>query len=279
MEAQDLENIINQLDEKLSQFNLQKQSILIHAETAAGFCQLALDEIRKLIIKNGFESEQEEINFFKYIKPKVLGKYIYYVQLFEIESHRYNASTKFQIKYLNQISKDLHKYLNDNIQFCQYYWGNKTSLDKFYFLRENSNYRISVNNICVLMDYKYSTARDAMAAAIIAYEQLIKYIDKEIDILRFGSSRNEEFFKTNANWTDSTTSLVELIYALQSSGAINNGNIEINELAQIFEKMFNIKLDDYYRVFLDIKVRKKSQTKFLDKLTQELIRRINDSEA
>lgn len=279
MKKQILGEIIDQLDEKLLQLNLQKQSVLIHAETAAGICQLALDEIRKLIIKNGFESEQEEINFFKYIKPKVLGKYIYYVQLFEIESHRYNASTKFQIKYLNQISKDLHKYLNDNIQFCQYYWGNKTSLDKFYFLRENSNYRISVNNICVLMDYKYSTTRDAMAAAIIAYEQLIKYIDKEIDILRFGSSRNEEGFKSNANWTDSTASLVELIYAMQSSGAINNGNIEINELAQIFEKMFNIKLDDYYRVFLDIKARKKSQTKFLDKLTLELIRRINDSEA
>ena len=279
MKRQALKQIIQNLDDELFRIDRKSTSILIYAETAAGFCQLALDEIRKLVIKNGFESEHEEIHFFKYIKPKVLGKYIYYVQLFEIESHRYNASSKFQIKYLNQISKDLHKYLNDNIQFCQYYWGNKTSLDKFYFLRENSNYRISVNNICVLMDYKYSTARDATASAIIAYEQLIKYIDKEIDILRFGSSRNEEYFKSDANWTDSTASLVELIYALQSSGAINNGNIEINELALIFEKMFNIKLDDYYRVFLDIKGRKKSQTKFLDKLTQELIRRINDSEA
>ena len=102
MKKQILGEIIDQLDEKLLQLNLQKQSVLIHAETAAGICQLALDEIRKLIIKNGFESEQEEINFFKYIKPKVLGKYIYYVQLFEIESHRYNASTRFQIKYLNQ---------------------------------------------------------------------------------------------------------------------------------------------------------------------------------
>lgn len=115
MEKSIVDNIIEQLDEKLSQLKLEKQSVLIHEETAAGICQLALDEIRKLVIKNGFESEQEEIHFFKYVKPKVLGKYIYYVQLFEIESHRFNASTKFQIKYLNQISKDLHKYLNDNI--------------------------------------------------------------------------------------------------------------------------------------------------------------------
>lgn len=80
---------------KLSQNNLQKQSILIQTETAAGLCQHGLDELRKLVIKNGFDSEQEEIHFFKNIKPKVRGKYIYYVQLFQIESHRYNASTKF----------------------------------------------------------------------------------------------------------------------------------------------------------------------------------------
>lgn len=64
-----------------------------------------------------------------------------------------DAKTLNQIKYLNRLSKDLRMYMEDNIQFCQYYWGKITSLDKFYFLRENSNYRISVNNICVLMYY------------------------------------------------------------------------------------------------------------------------------
>lgn len=278
MDAKTLIQIIQKLDDELLRLDLKSPSLLIQAEAAAGVCQLALDEIRKLVIKNGFESEEEEIHFFKHVKPKVLSKYIYYVQLFEIESHRSKASTKFQIKYLNQISKDLHDYFENNIQFCQYYWGDKTNLDKFYFLRENSNYRISLNNICVLMDYKYSTARDAMAAAITAYEELIKYIDKEIAILRFSPSKNGDTFKSNLYWNETNISLVEFMYALKYSGAINNGNIEINELAQIFEKMFNIKLDDYYRVFLDIKARKKSQTKFLDKLKADLLRKINDAE-
>ncbi len=140
MEQIALNHIIQKLDEELNQLKSKRESSIIQAETAAGICQLALDEIRKLVIKNGFKSEEEEIHFFKFEKPKVLSKYIYYVKLFEIESHRYNAASKFQIKYLNQFSKDLHKYLGVNNQFCQYYWGNKTTLDKFYFLRENSNY-------------------------------------------------------------------------------------------------------------------------------------------
>jgi hypothetical protein len=53
--------------------------------------------------------------------------------------------------------------------------------------------------------------------------------------------------------------------------------MEINELAQTFEKMFNVKLDDYYRTFLDIKGRKKSKTKFLDKLIQDLLGKINEA--
>lgn len=279
MDAKTLTEIIRKLDEELTQLKSKQQSSLINAETAVGICQLALDQLRKLVIKNGFDTEEEEIHFFKYVKPKVLGKYIYYVQLFEIESHRYNAAPKFQIKYLNQFSKDLHKYLEENIQFCQYYWGDKTKLDKFYFLRENSNYRMSVRNICVLMDYKYSTAQDAMAASIIAYEQLIKYVDKEIDILNFGPLKDREAFKSNAYWNGTIAAAVELLYALKFSGVVNNGNIDIHELAQIFEKMFNIKLEDYYRVFLDIKGRKKSKTKFLDKLTQDLLRKINDADA
>ena len=192
MDAKTLNQIIQKVDEELTFLNSKRESSLIYAETAVGLCQVAIDELRKLVIKNGFETEDEEIQFFKHVKPKVMGKYIYYVQLFEIESHRHNASPKHQIKYLNQISKELHKQMDDNIQFCQYYWGNKTNLDRFYFLRKNSNYRISVNNICVLMDYKYSTAKDSMAATITAYEQLIKFIDSEIDILSFGPLKEGE---------------------------------------------------------------------------------------
>ena len=114
MEAKTLNQIIQKVDEELHQLQSKRESSLIYAETAVGFCQLAIDELRKLVIKNGFETEEEEIHFFKHVKPKVLGKYIYYVQLFEIESHRHNAAPKFQIKYLNQLSKDLHKYMEDN---------------------------------------------------------------------------------------------------------------------------------------------------------------------
>jgi len=278
MDAKTLNQIIQKLDEELKTLDSKSENLLIHFETAAGICWAALNDLRKLVIKQGFQDIKEEIHFFRHIKPKINGKYIYYTQLFDIESHRHKASKKYQVRYLNNVLKIMHKYLEDNSQFCQYYWSNKDFMDEKYFLRDNSNYRINVNNYSALFDYKYSTAHDNTVSFINAYEQLTKYIDIEIDYLKYGEHRDKSAIVSNAKWTESTASLVELIYALHSSGAINNGNIEIHELAQTFEKMFNVKLDDYYRTFLDIKGRKKSKTKFLDKLIQDLLRKIDDAD-
>jgi len=68
------------------------------------------------------------------------------------------------------------------------------------------------------------------------------------------------------NWTGTKTDLIELIYALHSSGAINNGNVEIKDMAILFQEMFNIDLGNYYHSFVEMRTRKINQTKFLDKL-------------
>jgi hypothetical protein len=63
---------------------------------------------------------------------------------------------------------------------------------------------------------------------------------------------------------------------LHSAGVINNGNTEIKEVAGVFERMFNVKLDEYYRTFSDIQMRKTSRTKFLDILREALIKRMDE---
>jgi len=40
--------------------DLKSPNVLIQAEVAAGVCQLTPDKIRKLVIKHGFEIEEEE---------------------------------------------------------------------------------------------------------------------------------------------------------------------------------------------------------------------------
>ena len=275
MKHTEIDAIFQKLENDLAQLREKEANLFIRYETAAGLCRMALDELRKLVIKTDFENEKEEIHFFKHVKPQLLSKFLFYVRLVEIETQRNHTSRKYQIKYLKQMLRKLEKYFDQNISFCGYYWGDKTKHDELYFLRKNANSRVKVNNLCITMDSKFSTAYDIEAAKITAYEKLIKHIETEIGVLEFGKKYGQASIQTNLKWTGLNVNLIELLYALKSSGCINNGNIEIKELVAVFENVLNIKLEDYYRVFLDIKGRKKSKTRFLDKLKQDLLRRIN----
>ena len=67
---------------------------------------------------------------------------------------------------------------------------------------------------------------------------------------------------------------MELVYALQASGLINNGNVGIKDLATALEQLFYVEVGDYYRIFLEIRMRKSNQSKLLDFLKTSLHNRI-----
>lgn len=113
---------------------------------------------------------------------------------------------------------------------------------------------------------------------LLAHEQLLQYIEKELrksdkKTLTTDSNSNHQI-----NWTESKVALTELIYALFSTGAINNGKVEIDEIALAFESVFNVDLNNYYRSFLEIKMRKNNRTKFLDILRSSLIKKMDEDD-
>ena len=61
MEKNLIQVIILRLDDDLIHLKNKKQDILIFSESAAGSCWVTLTEIRKIIIKNGFQNQEEEI--------------------------------------------------------------------------------------------------------------------------------------------------------------------------------------------------------------------------
>jgi hypothetical protein len=108
---------------------------------------------------------------------------------------------------------------------------------------------------------------------------LIVYLERKLEELSGKFTLNNTLLNTNLNWTASKVDLVELIYALQQSGAINGGNIDVKELAIGFGKMLNIDIEDnLYRAYLDIKSRKTVQTKFLNTITENLNKKISEDE-
>ncbi len=63
------DQIIKKLEKELDEINQSKEDSVIIIKKAIGICSLALTDLRKFIIDNKFKNKQEEIHFFKQVKP------------------------------------------------------------------------------------------------------------------------------------------------------------------------------------------------------------------
>lgn len=274
--------ILSKLDCELDMLETEIEDILVKAEKGIKLTKQALKAIRNLVINNEFETIQNEITFFKKTKPRLYSKLIYYVKLFNIESKRPRSSNKSQTKYLNNYIDKLQGYFNDNLEFYHYYRRNSTSLDDQYFLRGKADIRLYPDTFHFFTDEQFSTSHDSTVATILAYDMLIVHLKTEIDNLENNNGMEaiiQPFRKqSKLFWTGNKTDLIELIYALHSSGAINSGTADIKEMAAACEQIFNIDLGNYYHTFIEIKSRKSNNTKFIDILKESLIKRYRESD-
>ncbi len=271
------QELLSDLESKLEDLEAGSEDVLYKAESGITKVEKCIKELQKEVINKEFSSKTEEIFFFKHVKPQIFSKLIYYVKLFTIESKRPRSSNKTQVKYFNNQIDKLQSYFNDNLEFYNYYRRGATSMDEQYFIRGNSDLRLPPDSFHYLIDDQFSTCQDNTVATIMAFDMLIVYLQQEIEKLEFNTENT--MLKTMNEpsklfWTGSKTELIEMIYAFHSSGVINSGTVDIKEMASYFEYIFNIDLGNYYHTFIEIRARKNSKTKFLDKLIELLNRRM-----
>lgn len=65
---------------------------------------------------------------------------------------------------------------------------------------------------------------------------------------------------------------------MQTSGSFIKGTVDLKDLAIGFENLFHTDLENYYRVFQEIRIRKESRTTFLDQLKERLIKRMDEAD-
>jgi hypothetical protein len=148
-----------------------------------------------------------------------------------------------------------------------------------YFIRENAKESEMMESYASEIDFHYGTGFDLRVGTIQAHILLENYLHEKLDHLSNPRSIIEKIetspYDTTCGtpvlqWTDTQSSLVELIYGLYVNKTFNNGKADIKEIATFLEKTFNIKLNDVYRTFLDIKKRKTDKFKFIESMQSNL---------
>jgi hypothetical protein len=179
MEDLNFANIISELENNLESLKISNENVLILSQKAVGLCSDVLMEMKKTVKKNDFQSTEQEIYFFKKIKPQVYSKLIFYHTLFKIETKKPKSNLLHE-KYYKRVLKKLHKYFKIKEDIFQYYLSEQEYNDELYFLRENRNITNPTDTLIPYIDHEFSTLHDYTFSCIIAHEQLIKYIENEI---------------------------------------------------------------------------------------------------
>jgi hypothetical protein len=200
--------------------------------------------------------------------------------VFHIETHRPAASYSLQQELLQDELKRIKYFFQQNMDFFDYYTSDAVYMDEQLFTRGHADLLTTRDEYAMVIDPEFCTVHSYKLSQILAYSMLQQYLDRALVQLDLDRKSLNILERTpyELEWTGSKTSLIELLYALQSAGVFNHGQADIKKVAGFLGMVFHVSLGNYYRVFQEIRLRKKNRTSFLDKLRQTLIRRMEEND-
>ena len=277
---QKINSILEKLNEQLNFIDLEIDDEIKRCEKAIEITLKAKENLKKIVLKNQFKSQNEEIHFFKDLKPQFTSKLIYYNMIYKIEMKRPNGGNRVLKKYYNNELQKLKAYFDNELDFYKYYRSGSSYLDYKYFLRGEYDIKLALDSYYFEADSSFSTSCDFKVARILANDLIQLYLEDKLIMIEnkdFGD-KSQRKPNTKLMWTSSKVALIELIYALHTEGVLNNGAADLKDIAEYFEHIFEIDLGQYRRVFLEIRARKADKTKFITALNEALLERMENSD-
>lgn len=277
---QKINQLLTDLNEQLNFIDLEIDNQVKKCEQAITVILKSINALKKLVSKNNFKSETEEIQFFKEVKPQFTSKLIYYNMVFKIEMKKPNGGNRVVKKYFNNELLKLKAFFDNELEFYHYFRSSSTYLDYKYFLRGKFDIKLALDTYYFETDTSFATSHDFKVATILANDLIQLYIENQLLMLenREISEKSQRKPNVKMTWTNSKVALTELLYALHSEGVFNNGAADLKDIAEYFEYVFEIDLGQYRRTFLEIRMRKAEKTKFIVGLNDVLLKRMENTD-
>lgn len=268
-----------ELQRELSMLNLELENPLIQIDSACKLVDDAMSELKNYLIQYKFQSEEEEIEFYKKYMTEFLKDAVFYTEVFNLESIKKVGTQKSMRQYYEQELRSIQNFLDSHQTLYNYLLLENTDKDKTYFLRSSEAPVYKPSLFRHTLDTRFCPVFTLYFGRIKGVLEISKHIYGQIRKLNGINQYGHMAKKPQLNWTGKKVDLVELVYALKASGVINHGRAEIREISRVFESLFGLNFQDIYRTYTEISIRKKSRTAFLDFLTERMTEYIERGEA
>jgi len=269
------ERLNSALENQLNEVSSNGETLAKRYRASIMLSKKAMAKLKNYIHSYSFENTEDEIHFFKKVKPQFYNRYIYFINVYNLIMQKPLGGDEILKEYINIELTDLKRFFDHNQSFYQYYRSGSTQMDEVYFTRGGFDVHVELDDF--EDDEIYSTSHDYKLSKIIANEKYQDYLNLELVNINNNVNHSQETaLELPLTWTSNKTDMVELIYALVALGVFNNGNAEIKSVITFFQHILQVDLGAYYHKYTDITRRKKERTCFLDKLKVALLRRIDE---
>lgn len=272
-----LNEVFLHLKERVNNYDEVNTNTLECAKQIANDVIQHLDMMKGMVYAHNFEHQDQEIFFFKNIKPHVV-KYLHYcTYITRVETNVPLGGNKELKAYYKEQLSNYNELNHFQKAFWQYLRSGATNMDAKYFLRKRE-VPIAMHDVHYCeRDPNFSTPYDNLTANLLAREKMAKFVQLKIKRnCRQKNTPQKAFPKLT--WTGTKAEAVELIYALKENASISNGNITVNQLSELFQAIFDLNLKDPHRTFSDIKSRS-NPTQFLDNLKSSIRKKLDEEAA
>lgn len=165
------EGLQAKMKQELDDLNTDQDEIIKLGKTLTSIRNM-ISELKAFTRKYTFQSQAEEIQFFKEVKPVLLSQYFYYKRVFAIRLFDSFKDVKCRQANYYQLLRQLEKYAQKNLDFYEYCMSGNTSLDESYFTRNDKGHK-SLDH-----DETFSTGYDTKLAKILSIELTKNHILK-----------------------------------------------------------------------------------------------------
>lgn len=250
-----------QLRAQLSELNLFGEESISQIRTALQLIRSTTTSIEKEIDDNYFVCQEDEIYYFRHVKPPLYSLQIAYRKILKLELLRPSFSKKEFKSILKQKLDFIQGHYIDYPEFTRYYNSTSTDKDQRYFLRANC---IDLDCFPLYYDDTNSTGYDVVAAYLLAYKFLIDHYDQNEKKGQFETNQ------LNTLWSSDKLDYVELVSGLHIMASLNMGKDDLKKVNSQLCHMFNIEIKDFYGKRNEIKSRKGIKFRYIKEMFDRL---------
>jgi len=266
------ERLYADLNKDLNALMLGDDETIQRLEKSIHVCLKYLRKLKDYVKAHDPENPDEQILFFKQIKPKFKSQLIYHQSLLHIEIRKPIGDGQVVADYYGNELKVLHHFFESNLSFYQYVRTQATYLDEYYYVRGNYDVHLDPDQCMIDFDPAFSTTHDHKLAQVLASELLQVHLEQSIVKINQKEAmvQMDSEFK-DFDWKQTKCALIELIYSWHATEAFGKKNLKT--IVKFIERAFNISLGNFYDTY-DWLCGRPSPTTYIDEMRQAFLLRL-----